>query len=145
MTAKEYLRQYCEAENDITDKLEEISRLRALAEKTTQAFGGDRVRTSGEDRLPKIIAKIADMEADVDKEIDELQSKKEDVQKIINLVPDKKQRKVLERRYIKGEKWEQIAVNLNYDYRWVTRLHGRALITVSELIVKYAPKSPYNL
>lgn len=40
---------------------------------------------------------------------------------------DGAEKEVLERRYLMGETWEQIAVQMNYTYRHVIRLHGTAL------------------
>lgn len=34
---------------------------------------------------------------------------------------------ILMRRYCRFEKFEKIAVDLNYDYRWIRRLHKKAL------------------
>jgi len=34
---------------------------------------------------------------------------------------------LLELRYLCFKTWEQIAVELHFDLRWVYRLHGRAL------------------
>ena len=40
---------------------------------------------------------------------------------------DGAEKEVLIRRYLMGRTWEQIAVDMDYNYRWVLRLHGRAL------------------
>ena len=40
---------------------------------------------------------------------------------------DGAEKEVLIRRYLMGRTWEQIAVEMDYSYRWVLRLHGRAL------------------
>ena len=40
---------------------------------------------------------------------------------------DGAEKEVLIRRYLMGRTWEQIAVEMDYNYRWVLRLHGRAL------------------
>lgn len=45
----------------------------------------------------------------------------------IHKMQDGVEKEVLERRYLMGEKWEQIAVQMNYTYRHVIRLHGTAL------------------
>ncbi len=45
----------------------------------------------------------------------------------IQTVPDATEREVLERRYLMGEGWERIAVEMNYTYRHITRIHGEAL------------------
>ena len=40
---------------------------------------------------------------------------------------DGAEKEVLIRRYLMGRTWEQIAVEMDYNYRGVLRLHGRAL------------------
>lgn len=45
----------------------------------------------------------------------------------IHQMQDGAEKEVLIRRYLMGRTWEQIAVEMNYNYRWVLRLHGRAL------------------
>jgi hypothetical protein len=45
----------------------------------------------------------------------------------IQSMEDGAEKEILERRYLMGETWERIAVDMNYNYRWVLRLHGRAL------------------
>ena len=133
MTAKEYLRQYRDADDAINAKLDQIHRLRELATKTTQTLAKDRVRASGEqDKVAKIVTKIVDMEREVDECIDGLRSIKREVEDAIAQVPDGSQRKVLILRYINGLRWEEIAVRLNYHYRWVLELHGRGLQTVEK-------------
>lgn len=45
----------------------------------------------------------------------------------IQTMTDGNEKEILERRYLLGETWEKIAVAMNYNYRWVLRIHGRAL------------------
>ena len=137
MTAKEYLRQYRDADDAINAKLDQIHRLRELATKTTTAMSPARVQSSGEpDKLAGIIARIVDMEREVDECIDGLRSIKREVEDAIAQVPDGSQRKVLTLRYINGLRWEEIAVRLNYHYRWVLELHGRGLQAVENTALK---------
>jgi DNA-directed RNA polymerase specialized sigma24 family protein len=133
MTAKEYLRQYRDADDAINAKLDQIHRLRELATKTTQTLAKDRVRASGEqDKVAKIVTKIVDMEREVDADIDGLREVKRQVEDTIAGVSDPRERKVLTLRYINGLRWEEIAVQLNYHYRWVLELHGRGLRAVEK-------------
>lgn len=37
------------------------------------------------------------------------------------------EKEVLIRRYLMGRTWEQIAVEMNYSYRFVLKIHGKAL------------------
>ena len=139
MTAKEYLQQYLDADREIQAKVDQIARLRDMATRTTSAPAGDRVQSSAENKLERIISKIADMEAEVDAEIDRLADKRREVQTAIERVPNAAQREVLIRRYMVGQKWEKIAVELNFDYRWVLRLHGRALNEIQKETTKSHP------
>lgn len=45
----------------------------------------------------------------------------------IHKMQDGAEKEVLERRYLLDEPWEKIAVLMNYNYRWVLRIHGKAL------------------
>lgn len=139
MTAKEYLRQYLDVDRAINAKLEQIRRLRELATKTTQTLQPDKVQSSNENKTEKIIAKIVDLENEVDAEIDRLVDIKAQIEAVIRQVPDGTQRIVLERRYIIGETWEQIAVDLHYSYMQICRIHGKALQKVKDVIECYTP------
>ncbi len=51
----------------------------------------------------------------------------EEIHTQIHKMQDETEREVLIRRYLLGETWEQIAVEMSYNYRWVLRIHGKAL------------------
>ena len=127
MTKKEFLNQYLNAEKEIGIKLDQIARLRELSTKTTQTLTPDKVKSNSENRLESSVSKIVDIEREIGTSIDQLERIRLQVESVINSVPNVNQRNVLRLRYISGMKWEQIAVKLNYDYRWVLRLHGKAL------------------
>jgi len=127
MTVKEYLQQYRNADREINAKLDQIRRLRELATKTTSTLNPDKVQSSQENKTEKIVIKIVDMTKEVDVEIDKLCHIRREVQASIKMIDEAAYRNVLELRYIQGLSWEQIAVNLYYTYRHVTRLHGEAL------------------
>ena len=46
---------------------------------------------------------------------------------IIQAVEDSTLRTLLEYRYINGKKWEEIALMMGYDYRYILKIHGKAL------------------
>lgn len=45
----------------------------------------------------------------------------------IHQMQDGAEKEVLIRRYLMGRTWEQIAVDMDYNYRSVLKIHGRAL------------------
>lgn len=127
MTKKEFLRQYLDLSREIDAKLEEVSRYRALATKVTQTLAPDKVQCTQGNKMENIIAKLVDLEKEVDAEIDRMTEIREAVVAAIANVPDSKYRTLLRHRYISGKTWEQIAVEMHYSYMHVCRLHGEAL------------------
>lgn len=127
LTKKEFLNQYLSARREISIKLDEVTKLRSLAEKVTQSFSGAPAGGEASSRVELAAAKIVDLEKEVGRGIDNLEKVRCQVEKAINTLQNPNQRDVLKLRYLNGMKWEQIAVKLNYNYRWVLRLHGIAL------------------
>ena len=93
------------------------------------------MQSSGDpDRLSGAVARIADAAAEIEQQILQREAVRREIEAAIEKVPDGAQRVLLEYRYLAGYKWEKIAVELNYDYRWVLRLHGRALHAIESHI-----------
>lgn len=74
--------------------------------------------------------------ADIDNRVNELFDIKREIQQIIAKVDDAKLRALLLGRYINFMTFEQIAVNMSYDWRWIMRLHNQALNAVNEVLNK---------
>ena len=126
MEKKSFLKQYIEAENNISLIDEHIRELRLKRTSPTNVIDG----------MPKSKQQsdLSAYAAEIDKCMIELENEKlqsihvrGEVRRAIQNVRDNAQREVLERRYILNQGWEQIAVHMNYTYRHVTRLHGEAL------------------
>ena len=52
---------------------------------------------------------------------------RDEIRKLIAFVDDPILTLILHKRYLCYQKWEVIAVDLDYDLRWIHRLHSRAL------------------
>lgn len=74
---------------------------------------------------------LEDCETEADILFDELLFHRKRTEEIIELLPDPLQRETLIRRYVIGQRWEDIAEVMNYDLRWVYRLHKNALTRLS--------------
>lgn len=135
MTAKEYMEQARYLDMQINSKIEQVRTLNELATKVTTVYSDmphSPNRNTG--RMEETIAKIIDLESEIDRDIDELVDLKQEVKTAISKVEDEKYRVLLELRYINQKSWEQIANQLGYDLRYTHKIHGRALqkITVPE-------------
>ncbi len=72
MTAKEYLLKYKLAESEINIKIEQIKRLKDLANSTTVSYGGVKSDRKSSDKIGEIVAKMVDLEDELMEKVDEL-------------------------------------------------------------------------
>lgn len=129
MKAIVYLKQIKMMDTKIDADILEITRLEALATKTTSVMGGERVQASGsQQKMADCVAKIVDMKNSLSSEIDKMIALKNEARQLISTVCDADCCKLLHKRYFLGCTWEQIAVEMGYTYKWVSGgLHQRAL------------------
>lgn len=126
MTAKEYLMQYREAMRRTQAITAHLAELRAVCEQL-RTEDGHRIA------LDKAVAELVDAEAKTAAEVDRLTVLEAEIIGAIDRVPEP-YRTLLYERYINGKTWEQVAVDMHYSYRGVTKMHGRALQTLKECI-----------
>ena len=83
MTAKEYLSQAYWLDRRINSKLEQLSSLNDIATRSTSVMSDDVVsRTRNVHAMEDVIAKIVDMKAEVNAEIDRLVDLKRDIMEV---------------------------------------------------------------
>ncbi len=135
MTAKEYLEQAYRIDERIESKLTQIESLRGLAARVTSVFS-DMPHSSTPDnqRLEKTVAEIIDLKNEINSNIRELLVLKNDITAMINVIPDIRQRTILEMRYLNFMTWKQIATKIDCDVRHIYRLHGQALVKIKKYI-----------
>lgn len=128
MTPKEYLNQAYWLDRRIDSKLEQLSALRDTATKTTAVMDGEVVsHTRNVHSLQDVIAKIVDMQEEINGDIDALVDLKRDIMRTIREIEDPEAQTVLELRYLCFKRWEEISVIMNYSVRRVYQIHDEAL------------------
>lgn len=133
--AKAFLQQVELFDNHIATKLEELDKLKALTLKITTSLKQDVVSSSGnQDKLGDAIAKIVDLQAEINKSIDEYVDRKREVNKVLEKVHKPDHFAVLSKRYLLYESLEQIAYEMHMTYRNVCYIHGDALKAVGEIL-----------
>lgn len=132
---QEYLLQVKLCDAHINNKLEELAHLKALATKITTTLKQDNVSGGGfGDKVGDVVARIVDMEKEIDRAIDVYVDKKKEVKAVIEKVTDPDQLNVLLKCYILHESLEQIACEMGFTYRNVCYIHGRALQAVAAVM-----------
>jgi hypothetical protein len=125
---KEYLSQAYRIDQRINSKINLVSSLRELATRVTSTMSD--IPPSGlrnVHRMEDIICKMIDLESDIHADIDLLIDLKRDIVMLIQSVADPDYQTILELRYLCFKPWEQIAVDMGYNIRYLYKLHGRAL------------------
>jgi predicted nucleic acid-binding Zn-ribbon protein len=131
--AKEYFAQIRKTDRLIHRLDSTIATLRSSLTSTGSQLKQDKVQTSGpKNTLEETITKIIDLEADINSRIDELVQQKADAISKIRNISDHDQQNILIARYVEGDKWERIAVDLNFSIAQVYRIHGAALLDFAE-------------
>lgn len=128
MTAKEYLSQAYRLDQRINSKLEQVASLNDLATKCTSTLTGmPRNPNHGTSTMADAVAKIVDLQAEINCDIDHLVDLKRDMVRAIKAVDNTEYQTLLELRYLCFKTWEQIAVDMGYNVRHVYRLHDEAV------------------
>ena len=130
MTAKEYLSQYRTLDIEINSKLEQVEQLRALAAKVSPSTG---FGASGgiSDRVGKTVAKIIDLENEINDDIDRLTDMKADIMRQINAIKSSAYRTILEEHYFRDKSFDEIGEEINYSRMQICRMHGTALTYIT--------------
>lgn len=128
MTPKEYLQQAYRIDRKIKLDIEKLSAMRsALFGKAVSYESDGTQHTPHGNGIEAAMLRVLEYEERINAEIDRLTDTRLKVEQVINLVPDDTQREVLTRRYLLYQKWEYIAVEMNYNIKWIFKLHGKAL------------------
>jgi DNA-directed RNA polymerase specialized sigma24 family protein len=136
---KAFLSRGQKSSERIAAKYERIEVWRKRAEAITAAPKTD--GSSGSKTPSKLIetsvCNIVDLEQEIRNEIGELLKIEREISAAITeLLTDPAQKAVLEMRYLNRFKLEEIAIRLNYTFRWTQRLNSRALEAVKEAALR---------
>ena len=130
MTAKEYLSQYKNLNGSINAKLEQVGELRRKAQTVSSGSSDGTHSSTPRDRIGEITARIVDLEREINEDIDRSIDVQRGILTAISTVPDERLRHLLELRYINFLTLEEIARRMDYSYKQICRLHGKALLQI---------------
>ena len=133
--AKAYLRKIELADVHINNKLKDLDNLWTKATNITATISQVCVSGSGnQDKVGDSAAKIADLQEEINRKIDNYVDMIREVSTVLEQIQDPDQVNVLHKRYFEYKPLEQIACEMNYSYRNVCYIHGRALQTIEALL-----------
>lgn len=124
---KAWLSRYREASRIEHLKLDEYKELRSAAEHITQVLSPAPGGSGDGQALPRAVERIENARLEALNQAVLCAIVRAEVLQVISKVEDATDYEILTRRYIHGEKWEQIADKMNLDRRWITRRHRTAV------------------
>ena len=131
MTAKQYLNRVRRIDKEISALLRLVQKTRESLTTVTQNYDSDGAQNT---KNPHKFDRLIELESLVDQKIDDQIAMKAEILDTIMKLDDRRKRLVLMEYYIEMKTWEQVAVDLNYSYMHVTRIHGYALKEIQKVI-----------
>lgn len=132
-----WLRRYRDSLSRERELAEELEQLRSRACKVTPALTNMPGREGDGQSLPRAVEAIIQAQQELDAQSNQCSAVRREIIVAIDQVTNPRDNEILRRRYILGRRWEEIAVEMHLEYRWVTRSHHKA---VDRLIL--TPESP---
>ena len=127
MTTKEYLNRVRRQNYILKQTEKELNEIRAdiltlRASSLSEHVSGSK-NSDTADKYIRLESYMEKVNAEWDKLIDMRNAAKD----LIGAMPDPMHRAVLYARYINGQRWEDIAMDMHYSWKGIFKLHGQAL------------------
>lgn len=127
MNAKIYLKRIIEIDKLINVKHKELIELKKLGGLKSTIYSDTPKSKNISDSVAKSVIEIVELQDEINKSIDELVELKRDAIKKIDSLEDNRYKLILTKKYLNNETFEEIAVQLKLSWKWVHKLHKKAL------------------
>ena len=135
--AKTYLNKIRLYDARIENGLQELSDLEEMVTRITPVLKQDVVSSSSsQDKLGDTVAKIADLRVKINRDVDAFVDLKREALAKLAKVEKPEYYRLLAWRYVNYYTFERIATEMNYSYRNITKMHGRALQAFEKVMEK---------
>lgn len=134
---KEYLRQYLILKAECDGICDDIEQLHSeyMQAKAIQYDDMPKAHNSEHD-LSDLIVKVEEQRTRFYDSLSRCIAKRAEIRQCIDQLENPYERRVLILRYIYGQKWAAIAIDIGYEERHVYRIHGSALASLSVNVSK---------
>lgn len=106
---------------------EELAEQQSRACKITAALTGMPGGGGDGQALPRAVESIIAAQQELQAQINLCGAVRREVVAVLDQVADARDHEILRRRYLLGQRFEEIAVEMCLEYRWVRRRHKRAV------------------
>lgn len=130
-----YMQRVQNIDDMINRKQEQIDSLRSIATSTAMHTDSERVQSSGtKDKIGDACAKIVDLQAEINRDIDNFVDMKADVMHRIDALDSLDERNVLYYRYFQLYEFRKISQEMHVSERTVYNYHSSAMNHICEML-----------
>ncbi len=129
---KEELREYRWLVKNIQEMEDELAELETQATHITSSLKEDVVDyTSCKDKMSGQVARIIELQDTINEQLARMYALQKSIREKISGMPEREKR-LLTLKYIEGMTWEEVAVDMDYSWQHIHRLHSRALRLINK-------------
>ena len=128
---------------EIDTLIEESQSIRDMATRVTSTINDmPGAPLKNNDRFQDTMISLIDYERKINSRIDELVNLKQEINDVIGKLPRLEHRIVLTKRSLQRKRWEQIAVEMEYEERQVRRFKTEALNLADQILSENVRECP---
>ena len=125
---KRYLGQIRHLDNVIENRIREMSRLRERITSISSEIKGERVQSSSsKDRVGDAVAKLVDLEREIDGLVDRFIDQKRVISEQLESLSDPDYYQILYLRYVERKSFCEISCDMDRPERTIKRIHDRGM------------------
>ena len=137
-----WLRRYRQALRRQAELEQEVEQLDSAAKRVTPMLSGMPGGPGDGNALPRAVESLMEAKAELEAQINVCEKIRREVVAVIEQVTNPRDHEILRRRYLLGQRWEQIAVEMHYRYQHICRCHRAA---VGKLVMECDIKKAYTV
>lgn len=120
------LKEYYWLQRNLQKLEEKLLVLETKATKTTNSLSNGPRGTNSHNSMSDIIVKIVELKEKINKKIEKAYGLITDIENAIEKLPER-EKYLMRARYIECKSWEEICVDMNYNWAQIHRLHSNSL------------------
>ena len=128
-----WLRRYLDSLRLERELEREVDQMETLATRVTPRLSGMPGGGADGQSLPRAVEGIIRAQQELEAQVNVCKAIRGEVVAALEQITNPRDHEILRRRYILGQKWEQIAVEMNMDERWLRRCHSNAINRMDNL------------
>lgn len=128
-----WLRRYQDSLRRERELAEELEKLHTRACKVTPALTGMPGGPNDGQSLPRAVESIVQAKQELQAQINQCGAIRREVVAALEQVTNARDHEILRRRHILGQRFEQISEDMHMEYRWVRRVHKKAVEKIHDI------------